>query len=68
MRGYPIGSFLFWQIDPQHLDDFRFYRFMDKYHQRDYRHDEPIELVGNHNTIAILDGQQRLTALNIGLM
>ena len=67
MRGYPIGSFLFWQIDPQHLDDFRFYRFMDRYHQRDHKRNEPIELIGNHNTIAILDGQQRLTALNIGL-
>lgn len=67
MRGYPIGSFLFWQIDPQNLDDFRFYRFMDWYHQRDHKHNEPIELIGDHNTIAILDGQQRLTALNIGL-
>ena len=67
MRGYPIGSFLFWKIDPQHLDDFRFYRFMNKYHQRDYRHNESIDLIGNHSTIAVLDGQQRLTALNIGL-
>ena len=67
MRGYPIGSFLFWKIDPQSLDSFRFYRFMDRYHQRDHEHNEPIDLVGNHNTIAVLDGQQRLTALNIGL-
>jgi hypothetical protein len=67
MRGYPIGSFLLWQIDPQNLDDFRFYRFMDRYHQRDHRHNEPLPLVGKHNVIAILDGQQRLTALNIGL-
>ena len=67
MRGYPIGSFLFWKIDPQHLDDFRFYRFMDRYHQRDHRHNESIDLVGKHNTTAVLDGQQRLTALNIGL-
>jgi len=67
MRGYPIGSFLFWQIDPQSLDDFRFYRFMDRYHQRDHRHNEPIDLVGKHSVTAVLDGQQRLTALNIGL-
>jgi len=67
MRGYPIGSFLFWKIDPQSLDSFRFYRFMDRYHQRDHKHNEPIDLVDNHDTIAVLDGQQRLTALNIGL-
>ncbi len=67
MRGYPIGSFLFWQIDPKNLGDFRFYRFMERYHERDHTHNEPIELVGSHNVIAVLDGQQRLTALNIGL-
>lgn len=67
MRGYPIGSFLFWSIEPNHLKDFQFYRFMDHYHERDYRHNEPIELIGNNTVIAVLDGQQRLTALNIGL-
>ena len=30
MRGYPIGSFLFWKIKPEKLTDFQFYRFMDK--------------------------------------
>lgn len=67
MRGYPIGSFLFWQIDPDNLGEFQFYRFMDRYHQRDYKHNEPISLVGKHDVIAVLDGQQRLTTLNIGL-
>jgi uncharacterized protein with ParB-like and HNH nuclease domain len=67
MRGYPIGSFLFWKIEPNHLKDFQFYRFMDHYHERDHRHNEPIDLVGGNSTTAVLDGQQRLTALNIGL-
>ena len=67
MRGYPIGSFLFWKIEPDHLTDFQFYRFMDHYHERDHRHNEPIDIVGGTSTTAVLDGQQRLTALNIGL-
>ena len=67
MRGYPIGSFLFWKIEPAHLKDFQFYRFMDYYHEKDHRHNEPIDLVGGNTTTAVLDGQQRLTALNIGL-
>jgi hypothetical protein len=67
MRGYPIGSFLFWKIEPDHLKDFQFYRFMDHFHERDYRHNEPIELVGSNSVTAVLDGQQRLTALNLGL-
>jgi len=67
MRGYPIGSFLFWQIRADSFKDFQFYRFMDRYHERSLRHNEPIELVGEKPRTAILDGQQRLTALNIGL-
>lgn len=67
MKEYPIGVFLFWKINPDSLQRFQFYRFMDRYHERDYIHNEPIELIGQHNTTAVLDGQQRLTALNIGL-
>ena len=67
MRGYPIGSFLFWKIKPDKLTDFQFYRFMDRYLQRDCRRNEPIKLTGEMPRTAILDGQQRLTALNIGL-
>jgi len=68
MRGYPIGSFLFWKVAPQNLGEFQFYRFMDRFHERDYKRNEPINLAGSHQSrIAVLDGQQRLTALNIGL-
>jgi hypothetical protein len=68
LRGYPIGSFLFWEVNPQNLEEFQFYRFMDNYHQRDQKHNQPINLAGRPTgVIAVLDGQQRLTALNIGL-
>lgn len=67
MKNYPIGVFLFWQIATDSLQRFQFYRFMDWYHERDHKHNDPIELVGVHNATAVLDGQQRLTALNIGL-
>lgn len=68
LRGYPIGSFLFWEVNPDNLGEFQFYRFMDYYHQRDHKHNQPINLRGRPTSItAVLDGQQRLTALNIGL-
>ncbi len=68
MRGYPIGSFLFWRIRPEHMKDFQFYTFMESYHERDRRHNVSIDLTGDTKTrIAVLDGQQRLTALYIGL-
>lgn len=67
MRGYPIGSFLFWRIEAENVQQFQYYRFMDRYHERDYRHSEPIVLTGQHDVTAVLDGQQRLTAINVGL-
>lgn len=68
MRGYPIGSLLFWRIKPERLKDFQFYTFMQSYHDRDHRHNEPIDLAGDTRPrMAVLDGQQRLTALYIGL-
>jgi hypothetical protein len=68
MRGYPIGSLLFWSIKPERLKDFQFYTFMEAYHERDRHHNEPIDLTGDTKTrIAVLDGQQRLTALYLGL-
>ena len=68
MQDYPIGAFLFWRVTPQNIGDYQFYRFMDRYHERDKRHNDPINLLGRpQDVIAVLDGQQRLTALNIGL-
>ena len=67
MRGYPIGSFLFWKVQPDRVTDFQFYRFMDHYHERDFRHNDSINLINGQEVTAALDGQQRLTALYIGL-
>ncbi len=66
MRGYPISAFLLWELDREQRDDWDAYEFLGHASQR-----------GNHNTVAstagirnltlVLDGQQRLTALNVGL-
>ncbi|CEQ17843.1 DUF262 domain-containing protein [Paraclostridium sordellii] len=67
MRGYPINSFLFWEVDKDNTKEFRFYEFLRNYHQRKNRHNEKASLNGCENITAILDGQQRLTSLYIGL-
>lgn len=67
MKGYPIGSFLFWEVQPDRIGDFQFYRFMDRFHARDITHNESITPPSDREVVAVLDGQQRLTALNIGL-
>ena len=67
MRGYPIGSLLFWKIDKDHCNSYTFYRFLRNYHQRDNVHNKRTDLSGDDSVTAILDGQQRLTSLYIGL-
>lgn len=65
MRGYPVGSFLFWKVEPERSRDFRFYDFVLNYHQRTAPHCPPHDLTTRRELTAILDGQQRLTSLNI---
>lgn len=67
MRDYPISTFLFWKVKAENVEKFKFYRFLPFYHQRDKRHNEPAELSGDKDRYAILDGQQRLTSLYLGL-
>jgi hypothetical protein len=67
MQGFPIGTLLFWQVNPENSDKYRFYGFVRDFHERDNPHCPDLPLESNKELIAALDGQQRLTALNIGL-
>ena len=67
LRGYPIGSFLFWKVDRERCGSYTFYGFLGDYHERDQRHNPVVHLAGDEGITAILDGQQRLTSLHIGL-
>ena len=67
MRGYPIGSFLFWMVRREGIEKYKFYDFMLDYHERDNAHCASVGKVTRDEITAVLDGQQRLTALNIGL-
>lgn len=67
MRDYPINSFLFWRVDKENTEKFKFYEFLRDYHQKDNRHNPKARLNGSDDITAILDGQQRMTSLYIGL-
>lgn len=67
MRGYPIGSFLFWKVEKDKSRDFQFYEFIRNYHERDSKHNPKADVSGEEDVTAVLDGQQRLTALYLGL-
>ncbi len=67
MQGYPISSMLFWKVKENTKADFRFYQFLKKYIEYHEIHNDTIATNGVNDFHAILDGQQRLTALYIGL-
>lgn len=67
MRGYPVGSFLSWKVAPETIGKFKFYGFMKDYSAFNNRHNPVIDIPTDREIVAVLDGQQRLTSLNIGL-
>ena len=67
MQGYPFGEFLFWQIAAENSAHYKYYSFVLDYHQRDNPHCDEAHIMPGRPITAVLDGQQRLTAFNIGL-
>lgn len=68
MRRYPIGAFLFWEVRSESVSNYNWYEFITRYHQKDRPHCDELTISDRSQSItAVLDGQQRLTALNIGI-
>lgn len=67
MKGYPISSMLFWKVKGDTKTEFRFYRFLNKYVEHHQTHNAVFSTSNTNDFHAILDGQQRLTALYVGL-
>lgn len=67
MRGYPVGSFLSWKVEPSTVKQFKFYGFMKDYSAFNNRHNPVLDVDPTRPVTAVLDGQQRLTSLNLGL-
>ena len=67
MRGYPINSFLFWELQPGNFGDWDIYQFVRRFRQGDI-HNETATPDINQPVVLVLDGQQRLTSLLIGLV
>ncbi|MDY4788156.1 MAG: DUF262 domain-containing protein [Bacilli bacterium] len=70
LRGYPINSFMLWKISDLNIkQNYKFYQFIKDYVQKfgEDNPDAPTQLLTN-DFYAIIDGQQRLTSLYIGLI
>ena len=68
MRGYPIGTFLFWFVSGENKNNYTFYKFIQEYHERDRSRNEIApkpEL--KEEIIGVLDGQQRLGSMYVTL-
>ena len=65
MKGYPISSFLFWDVAPENKPNWQIYKFAENFRFGEV-HNEIAETDGRDVTL-VLDGQQRLTSLMIGL-
>jgi len=66
MQDYPIGPFLYWKVPRSDADKYTWYGFVQNWHEKNAPHNPDID-PPNIPLTAVLDGQQRLTALNIGL-
>ena len=67
MQGFPIGTFLFWELnDKRSINNYVFYKFVNHYHERKTRNQQEI-LTSRRKLVSVLDGQQRLTSMNIAL-
>ncbi|EPZ93430.1 hypothetical protein N207_06165 [Helicobacter pylori UM114] len=78
LRGYPIGSFLFWKLQKEDIAksdeqdenklNFQLYKFITNYDERKPHNEKiRIEQIRRDDLYIVLDGQQRLTSLYIGL-
>lgn len=68
MRGYPINSFMLWEVKSDAIkNQFKFYQFLTDYRAFFKENNPDIDTKAYKDFYAVIDGQQRLTSLYIGL-
>lgn len=68
MRNYPFGTFLLWQLHRQKADQYVFYEFLTEYDERNPYNRRKTGAFLHEEITGVLDGQQRLSSIYIGLM
>lgn len=69
MRKYPINTFMMWDVSSKEIKDkYKFYSFLSDYCERFKESNDHVPTQGEFKDFkAIIDGQQRLTSIYIGL-
>lgn len=68
MRDYPIGTFLFWNLQCRTAEGYVFYEFLKEYDERTPYNRRKTGAFTHEEITGVLDGQQRLSSIYIGLM
>lgn len=68
LNDYPIGTFLIWEIEQENVNNFRFYEINNEYDFDEGKwQKQRTQATALPQLWALLDGQQRLTSISIGL-
>lgn len=67
MQGYPINSLLLWRVEGDTKSKFKFYEILPEFVEVHKTHNREFNTKGHEDFFGVLDGQQRLTSLYIGL-
>ncbi len=67
MRNFPIGTFLFWNLKSEVANNYVFYEFLREYNQREPYNKRKVGNFLKPEIVGVLDGQQRLSSMYIGL-
>lgn len=69
-RNYPIGNCIFWKLTPETSQNYPLYKFIKEYSEnknKTNRHESAPRNLLEQDVYAVVDGQQRLSSLYIGL-
>lgn len=67
-HGYPLGTLIFWRMDKNTAAKYPLYQFIKEYWERQVRHNELASRnLFTNDVFGVVDGQQRLSSLFIGL-
>lgn len=70
MHDYPIGTFLFWELKQEKMQDYVFNGFISSFDERKGKNNqrgERVTVFNKEKYIGILDGQQRITSIYLGV-
>lgn len=69
LNDYPIGTFLFWSVTSKQISEYWFNKFIDYYDEqnKEFQSRKRITPDKKNEYIGVLDGQQRITSIYLGI-